>query len=151
MKKIKILSLLTLIILFSCSQNGLENIKYTVILNDETGDFIFENSTPTTLSETEIVEIESIIGCLVSNHINTYGFTTSMAENENGEQFFYRQYLPVILGNNEKAVWINFFCSNRKFENWQKELVIVGDGGPCYFQVSVNLDKKIYFDYNVHH
>ena len=36
--------------------------------------------------------------------------------------------------NGEKRIWCNFFCSD-SFDYWKKNVVIVDDGGFCFWQI----------------
>jgi len=59
-----------------------------------------------------------------------------------------RQYVAVINQNNEKEVWINCFCGDWG-ENRKKNIVIVEDGGNCYFNLKINLTTKKCYDFIV--
>lgn len=50
--------------------------------------------------------------------------------------------------DNEKIIWANYFCDAHGID-WQNNLVFVHDGGNCFFNVKVNLDKKEIFDFEV--
>lgn len=56
---------------------------------------------------------------------------------------FQRQHWPVINENGEKEVWINFFCSDEKPISTDN-IILVLDGGNCYFNIKINLTKKTY-------
>lgn len=49
-----------------------------------------------------------------------------------------RQYVAMVNEKGEKHVWVNCFCSNWN-KNWKKELIMVQDGGVCYFNLKINL------------
>jgi hypothetical protein len=60
-----------------------------------------------------------------------------------------RQYIAAINNKGEKEVWINCFCNTWNKE-WKKEqLLIVKDGGNCYFNLKINLSTKKYFELSV--
>ena len=46
----------------------------------------------------------------------------------------------------EKVIWINCFCNDCN-KNWKKEIIIVKDGGDCYFNLKINLMTKKYYDF----
>lgn len=46
-----------------------------------------------------------------------------------------RQYVGVVAGG-EQLIWGNYFCHHGG--EWQEQLVMVEDGGPCYFSVTFN-------------
>ena len=54
-----------------------------------------------------------------------------------------RQYVPVINSAGQKLVWINCSCYQLD-KQWKKEIIIVKDGGNCYFSVIINLSTKTY-------
>ncbi len=58
-----------------------------------------------------------------------------------------RQYIAVINSIGEKEVWINCFCGTSK--NWEKEIIVVYDGGNCYFNLKINLTRNQYYDLEV--
>ena len=56
-----------------------------------------------------------------------------------------RQYICAINENGDKIVWVNCFCSEGK-DYWRKRVVFVSDGGRCYFNLKINLTKKLTYD-----
>jgi hypothetical protein len=50
----------------------------------------------------------------------------------------------VINQEGEKEIWINFFCNEWESVGWKTDLMIVLDGGNCYFNLKVNLTNKTY-------
>ena len=71
---------------------------------------------------------------------------------------YYRQYVCFINGKGEKIVYINAFCLNLdtptkingktkwKPFDWKNELLIVNDGGDCYWSIWINITKLEYYD-----
>lgn len=55
-----------------------------------------------------------------------------------------RQYLGVE-ENGQKLIYANFFCDALGID-WQKEPVIIADGGSCYFQVRFNPETGEFTD-----
>jgi hypothetical protein len=56
-----------------------------------------------------------------------------------------RQLVAVINTKGEKEVWANFFCNDRN-KSWQTNILAVRDGGPCYFNLMINLTNKTFYD-----
>jgi hypothetical protein len=57
-----------------------------------------------------------------------------------------RQYLGVTK-NRRKLIHLNAFCRPDRFApRWEKELIIVRDGGSCYFQIYFDPAKKEFLD-----
>ena len=50
------------------------------------------------------------------------------------------QVVSFVNSNGEKEIWINGFCNRPK--NWRHEIMIVFDGGNCYFSMRINLTTK---------
>lgn len=109
---------------------------------------MFKNATSSSLSRNEIEQIENIIKERIENHKDSFNDWVNDYLETNTPIFFKRQYVPVILENGNKAVWINFLCSLSNHEDWKEKLIIVDDGGPCYFQVKVNLARKEYYEFH---
>lgn len=56
------------------------------------------------------------------------------------EMSYSKQLVPFINVKGEREVWVNVFC-RKKGSYWKTRPVIVFDGGPCYFKLTINLDK----------
>lgn len=100
---------------------------------------IFKNGKPATLSGDEISKARS----LVEDAVKEYN-----AEQKNDDGIIkikgYRfQFISVINDKNEKEIWVNGFCSAGSLD-WTKHLIVVEDGGKCYFNIYVNLSKNSY-------
>ncbi len=58
------------------------------------------------------------------------------------EKYKYKfQYVAAINNKGEKEVWINGFC-NTQDSRWKEEILLVNDGGNCYFNLKLNLSTK---------
>lgn len=64
-----------------------------------------------------------------------------------GDVFEYaRQYFGVSK-NGRKLIYLNAFCNPSRFDpQWKKEIILVKDGGSCYFQVYFDPAKKEFID-----
>jgi hypothetical protein len=75
---------------------------------------------------------------------------------------YWRQYIVVTNQQGEKETFINFFCNQPEdiiedgdeirfvpSDRWKSGLVIVEDGGSCYFQIKINLSTKKWYDFGV--
>jgi hypothetical protein len=56
-----------------------------------------------------------------------------------------RQLIVDINSEGEKVVRANYFCSTSD-DLWRTQEIKVEDGGPCYFNLDVNLTRKAYFN-----
>ena len=117
--------------------------------------WLFKNATPASLTQTEIEEIEIILKqCIAAyNPGRQLQFDTiSKAHPEYNikvDNFvinlprYKRQYIAVINSAGQKEVWVNCFCQH--FDtNWRTEILMVEDGGNCYFNLTINLATKTY-------
>lgn len=153
----KFLKLLILLIFISCNSNQIGGNEYTVIeYNDQEWSAILGEAEPTDLTVEEIENIERIIGELVQRTIKLHNnelekhYAGLPKEKQNEKKFeYFRQYVAGINGKGEKIVWINFFCGPPKNENWKNEIILVADGGNCYFNIKVNLTERKYYEYMV--
>ena len=71
---------------------------------------------------------------------------------------YYRQYICFINEKGEQIIYVNAFCGvvdtpkeingESKWEpfDWKNDLLIVEDGGDCYWSIWINLTKQEYYD-----
>lgn len=59
-----------------------------------------------------------------------------------------RQYVAAINGKGEKEVWVNCLC-RESGNTWKTSIIMVDDGGSCYFNLKINLTKGKYYDFVV--
>ena len=61
---------------------------------------------------------------------------------------YYRQFVGGEKENGERIIYINCFCYviDEYFKKWKTQLIMVDDGGNCFFNVKVSLDKKEYYE-----
>ena len=59
-----------------------------------------------------------------------------------------RQFLGGITESGEKIIWINCLCKRESevLNKWKTDLIIVADGGNCFFNVKVNVNRQVYYD-----
>lgn len=64
---------------------------------------------------------------------------------------YYKQFVGAVNYKGERTIWVNCFCKKAKddFENWKTDLVVVKDGGNCFFNITINADNNEYYDLNV--
>ena len=92
---------------------------------------------------------------LTDADINTINELFKKCVNENNidtSHFHYkRQYIPFIDKAGNKKIWVNCFCSNfdNDFPHWKKSIVIVSDGGSCFFNLIINLNENSFSNLEV--
>lgn len=135
----------------------------TYVILDYKSDWywVFKDAKPSTLTENELVEIENIIETAIKENNarqkgNLERHNKEFPDNqwiETGFELttkdFKRQYVPVVNKNGQKVVWINFFCNDWESDSWKSDILIVNDGGNCYFNLKVNLDTKTYSELSI--
>lgn len=94
----------------------------------------FEHSKAYLLTNADVRAINKIFQLLViSNRIDTNYY------------HYKRQYVPFIDKSGKRKVWVNCFCTGSyEFKNWKKNIVLVDDGGRCYFNVILNVTDGTY-------
>ena len=162
---IKILVIL-LICFCSCknpnNKNGLNNIdeKTVILQNTEHYEWLEKNyGYKKWMPKADDIKIvEKIIQKAIEN--KEFDFLEEpISENL---KIYYQQYIPYINKNGERIIEINAFCEILEFPpnlengdtewtkmNLKKEYIIVDDGGDCYWQITINLDKMEYRDLKV--
>lgn len=99
---------------------------------------------PVSLNASDLVLIDS----LVWGGVNAYH---AKMPNEKRASFgidlhrtvYRRQYIAGVNSVGDTLVWVNCFCDKYIPANWRQELVLVRDGGNCYFNLTVNLTKRM--------
>lgn len=157
-------------ILVSCGQQNnkpkfdelaaLDTSLITILPYDSTLNWVSENSRPTNLNSTEIRLIDSIINsCIANYNSEKLQLISLMSKNHPDIEIdstlflidlkdYKRQYIPIENEQGERIVWANLFCGD--FENSNKtKVLIVKDGGKCYFNLKINLKTGRYFDLNI--
>ena len=150
------LSLIVLLIL-SCQERPkkqeqfkLPPSDYMVLKYKPEWYWVFEDASPSDLSNEELVQIEEILQSAIANHNNHYKDDPEAFEQWGLELDKYkRQYVPVINQKGEKVIWMNFFCKNSNIKNQENEILLVLDGGNCYFNLKINLTTKQYSNLEV--
>ncbi len=120
--------------------------RYIVLKLDNIPDYIFDKSyKPAKLTLTDINEIVNLINTAVKKHNKTANKYFQI-ENPSG---YYKQFIAATNAKGEKEVWINCLCSIQNEPDWKSRIIGVEDGGSCYFQLKINLTKKIVYNFGV--
>jgi len=120
-------------------------------------DFIFKNCKSINLSNEDLMTIENILKVCINN----YNIEQEKQFNELNEKHpeykldknnfiidlknYRRQYFAIENINGEKEVWINCFCGLGN-DNWKTKLIMVIDGGNCYFNLKINLTRSTFYE-----
>lgn len=102
--------------------------------------WVSKNAKPTTLSHPEIKLLDKLLNLAIKEY----------NKNISNNMFsikplivYKRQIVPIINNKGEKEVWINCLC-DRRDNTWKNQIIIVMDGGNCYFNLKINLTKKTF-------
>jgi len=118
---------------------------------------ITKNKPLWTPTKAQVDQIDSI---LIKAIMDTLEITNNDFEikNTNG---FYKQYICYLDNSGDLIVFVNAFCHLHyapvdsvdkviwKTFDWKNKLLVVNDGGACYWSIRINLTRKKYFDFFV--
>jgi hypothetical protein len=159
------------VILLSCRQNETkvkyvnkdsidkENLRYTLI-NDtsETKWIVDKGLLFWKPNQEQNILIDSIINAAAKKiYKKTYRYLSPDSISR-----FYRQYVCFVDSNGDSIVFVNALChifndpvfdknNNARLvrADWQHHLIIVHDGGDCFWRIWINYSKKKYFRFSV--
>jgi len=97
-----------------------------------------EEMTPYDLTNEDLVKIESIM----TPCIKDAGLDVALSK-------YFKQCIAVKNKNDERVVWINFLCDTRDIERLKCFVIYTNDGGDCFFNVKINLDKEACYDLSI--
>lgn len=120
-----------------------DTIKYAVFTFDTKDSSLFKNAKPADLTPEDIQNLDSILNKCISE----YNFRKQKWHDSNSHidlPGYTRQYTPIINEKGEKEVWVNCFCHSYNID-WRKQIILVLDGGDCYFNLKINLTLKTYY------
>jgi hypothetical protein len=140
---------------YNTEANGPFNDSLIVVINDTTQTAYFTkgfSSWNPTLSQVKTIDSimrESIKDTLIVGRILDF-------------DNYYKQYICFIDFDGDSIVHINGFCRIPEFpstdssgvtrfkpRDWKKQIMIVEDGGSCYWQMKINFTKKRFYDYMI--
>jgi hypothetical protein len=112
-------------------------------LSQDSFNIHFKNSSPAALSDQEIQTVKDILKKAVDEY-------NSKNKNYPLEPFdkYKFQFVGLFNSKGEKEVWVNSFCTDFD-KNWRTELIMVEDGGRCFFNFYVNLTKQTFDRFSV--
>jgi hypothetical protein len=145
----------------------LDTARYAILKFNKANNYYFDkDAKPATLSSEDIVKIEDLINKRISeyNRIekdSAISITKRIRKKKHDPNFtwtadfiknpskYYKQLIPIINSKGEKEVWVNCFCDIEGTPFWKKSIVLLLDGGSCYFNLKINLTKGVVYDFMV--
>jgi hypothetical protein len=102
---------------------------------------------PATLTQDDLTRIDSLITVCITSHNDELNLPEQYKDYEIDLKAtdYKRQLVAVTNSIGEKEVWINCICRVRD-NSWKTQIHSVKDGGPCYFNLKVNLTTRIFYD-----
>jgi len=121
--------------------------KTAIIPFNKNGNYPFDKSfNPTTLTQDDFCIIDSLFIACVTD------FNKSLTKNNKERSIdlekyeYYKQIIAVENKKGEKEVWVNCFCYTWDHISWRKEILMVQDGGNCYFNFKINLSTRVFYN-----
>jgi hypothetical protein len=138
------------------TENIIDTSIIAIIPFDASKSWFFEQNKPTQLTSYDIELIEKLLKKCIekynSEQLKGFKNVKNQAKNElNPTDYlvdlskYKRQYVATINSKGETEVWVNCFCDSWNTD-WKKEILVVFDGGYCFFNLKLNLNRKNYFD-----
>ena len=121
--------------------------KTAIIPFDKKGNYPFDNSyKPTTLTQKDINSVDSLLIACVTDYNNSLDKDHKEWSIDLKKYNYRKQLIAVTNKIGEKEVWVNCFCHTWDSNKWKTEMMIVDDGGNCYFNFKINLATKKFYD-----
>ncbi len=134
-------------------QNGLkyDTSKTAIIIWDKNSDSPFDSLrySTATLTHDEIEQVDSLLVLCVTDYNSSLSNGHDEFKIDLKGHDYKKQLIVVTNLKGEKEVWLNCFCDNFGAKSWRTEILIVKDGGPCYFNFKINLTTKKFYDLGV--
>ena len=113
--------------------------KIIILPIDTLGSLPFPDGTYSRLTTKEFKTLDGILRkCIYANN-HSQDTTRHIFEYIDLDNYK-RQYIPFIDGKGQKKVFVNCFCEgDLNLDNWKQEVILVDDGGSCFFHVTINL------------
>lgn len=124
--------------------NDPANFKYIIYYNN---DRLAEGTKSWDISRKDFALIDSLLRSKSLKNDPDDNFSTINIPEKYLENYF-RQYIPYIDKNGDRIVYINAAC-HKEDKKWETSLLVVRDGGDCYWQVKVNVDKKVMYEFGI--
>ena len=120
--------------------------KTAIIPFNENDIYPFDNSyKPSVLTQDDMNKVDSLLIVCVVDYNNSLD-KDHKEWSIDLKKYNYRKQLVVVTNNKgEKELWVNCFCETWDSNKWKTEIMLVEDGGNCYFNFKINLTtKKVY-------
>jgi hypothetical protein len=132
-----------------CGEGKSDTIPYVVFADFQSIDVYLKDAKPANLNTTEVHTALDLLKKAVDSHNNSENVKAVGADHLTliDLKSYKVQLLPGTI-QGDKWVYANCFCESMGTD-WTKSLLMVRDGGKCYFQVRLNLTKGEYTDFMI--
>ena len=128
----------------------IDTSKTAIIPFDKKGYYPFDNSfKPASLTQDEIISIDSLLIACIKDYNNSLDKDHKEWSIDLKKYNYRKQLIVVTNKKGEKEVWVNCFCDTWGNDKWKTEIMMVDDGGNCYFNFKINLTNKKFYDLGV--
>ena len=104
---------------------------------------------PATLTQEDIKTIEDLFVSSVVNYNNSLGKDEIGCRIDLHKYSYKKQLVAVESKTGEKIVWVNCLCDFLDSDSWKSEILIIMDGGSCFFNFKINLANREAYDFEV--
>jgi hypothetical protein len=134
--------LLCVVSLSAFAQRHVDTALYTILTYDDHAkmamNWQFLNARPDSMTGVQVDSAEELIDSAYASYLRDANKDIHLLQ---PLEVYHRQYVALINEQGEREIWINFFCGS--FGNdWKHSVMVVDDGGGCFFQIRLNWSKK---------
>ena len=134
----------------STSSIQFDTSKTSIIPFIQSGSYPFDNLfKATTLTQNDINSVDSLLIACVTDYNNSVDKDHKEWSIDLKKNIYRKQLIVVTNKKGEKEVWVNCFCDTWGSDKWKTEILLVNDGGNCYFNFKINLTTKKFYDLGV--
>ncbi|MDP9048376.1 MAG: hypothetical protein M3N14_09585 [Bacteroidota bacterium] len=131
---------------FHNHSSNIDTSKYAMFKLEDYPSAFDKGDKPAILSKEDMDQVEDIIDKEIAKINKAFKKSQHTKFNYVGNpQKYYKQVIPVINIKGEKVVWVNCLCTVSNEHDWKTRLIGILDGGSCYFNCKVNLNKNKLF------
>jgi hypothetical protein len=137
----------------------IDTSRYAILpFNKNRDAFLFDAKyKPADLSAAEIEKIEKVVKIMVAEYnkkileqkVNNLVDSPSTGGTIEEPAQYYKQMIAITNNKREKEVWVNCFCTPREKKYWRKGVIVILDGGTCFFNLKINLNTNTVMEFNV--
>ena len=128
----------------------IDTSKTAIIPFDKKENYPFDNTfSPARLTQDDINIIDSLLIVCVTDYNNSLDKEYKEWCIDLKKNNYRKQIIVVTNKKGEKEVWVNCFCHSWNNNNWKTNILLVHDGGNCYFNFKINLATKQFYEFGV--